>query len=59
MLKQDFTPDLIIQIRKRIASGNEYQQDIAAELGCNQGRISEIKNNAEWVQKVLDTSAEA
>jgi hypothetical protein len=35
------TPDLIREVRKRLAAG-EYQHDIAADLHLNQGRISEI-----------------
>jgi hypothetical protein len=48
-----FTPELIAEVKQRVANG-EYQHNIAADIGCNQGRISEIKNDAEWVQKVLD-----
>jgi hypothetical protein len=30
------------EVKRRIASG-EYQHDIAASLGWNQGRVSEVK----------------
>ena len=53
MNKKDFTPDLILAVKQRIVKG-EYQHKIAADLDCNQGRISEINNNAEWVQNILD-----
>lgn len=36
------TPEIIREIKFRIDKG-EYQHDIAADLGINQGRISEIK----------------
>lgn len=35
------TPEIVAEIRKRLAKG-EYQHDIAADLGLNQGRISEV-----------------
>ena len=34
--------EIIWEIRRRLAAG-EYQHDIAADLGINQGRISEVK----------------
>lgn len=40
-LRAKLTPELIAEIRRRLAGG-EYQHDIAAELHVNQGRISEI-----------------
>ncbi|MHA6768077.1 hypothetical protein [Sphingobium ummariense] len=35
------TSEIIAEVRRRLALG-EYQHDIAADLGLNQGRISEI-----------------
>jgi predicted transcriptional regulator len=35
------TEDIIREIRRRLRLG-EFQHDIAADLGINQGRISEI-----------------
>lgn len=35
------TPEIIAEILRRLALG-DYQHDIAADLGINQGRISEI-----------------
>ena len=35
------TPEIIAEIRRRLSKG-EYQHDIAADLGVNQGRISEV-----------------
>lgn len=37
------TPATYREIRRRIALG-DLQQDIAADLGINQGRVSEVKN---------------
>ena len=34
--------ETIWEVRRRLAEG-EFQHDIAADLGINQGRISEIK----------------
>ncbi len=36
-----FTAEVIAYVLERLRNG-EYQHDIAADLGCNQGRISEI-----------------
>ena len=36
------TSETVREIRQRLARG-EFQHDIAADLGINQGRISEIK----------------
>lgn len=36
-----YTPENFRLVKARIAAG-EYQHDIAADLGWNQGRISEI-----------------
>lgn len=36
------TDETIYEIRRRLASG-ELQHDIAADLGLNQGRVSEVK----------------
>lgn len=41
--RMKFTPELIAQVHERLRNG-EYQHDIAADIGCNQGRISEIKS---------------
>ncbi|GLT03042.1 hypothetical protein GCM10007897_44830 [Sphingobium jiangsuense] len=35
------TPEIVAKIRERLAMGH-YQHDIAADLGVNQGRISEV-----------------
>jgi len=35
------TPEIIAEIRRRLALG-EFQHDIAADLGLNQGRVSEV-----------------
>lgn len=35
------TPEIIAEIRARLSLG-DYQHDIAADLGINQGRISEV-----------------
>lgn len=37
-----YTPENFDLVRMRLAAG-EYQHDIAADLGWNQGRISEVK----------------
>lgn len=36
------TSETIWEIRRRLARG-EFQHDIAADLGINQGRVSEVK----------------
>lgn len=38
------TPELVRQIKELLQSGLYYQHQIAAMLGVNQGRISEVKN---------------
>jgi hypothetical protein len=38
-----YTQNVIRKVKRRLANG-ELQHDIAADLGWNQGRISEIKN---------------
>jgi len=40
--RANYTPEVEAEIRSRLERG-EYQHDIAADLGWNQGRISEIK----------------
>ena len=37
-----YTPETYQLVRARLAAG-EYQHDIAADLGWNQGRVSEVK----------------
>jgi len=37
------TPEIIQEIKDRLAVG-QFQHDIAAAYGLNQGRVSEIKN---------------
>lgn len=37
-----YTPEVFCEVMKRLAHG-EFQHDIAAELGWNQGRVSEVK----------------
>lgn len=36
-----YTPEVFSEVKKRLASG-EMQHDIAADLGWNQGRVSEV-----------------
>jgi hypothetical protein len=40
--RASLSPETIAEIRRRLACG-EFQHDIAADLGWNQGRISEVK----------------
>jgi DNA-binding transcriptional regulator YiaG len=48
--------ETIREIRRRLAEG-DYQHDIAADLGINQGRVSEVNtgkrhpSNDNWVGK--------
>lgn len=37
-----YTPEVYCEVKRRLASG-EFQHDIAADLGWNQGRVSEVK----------------
>ncbi len=37
-----YSPETYREVKARLAAG-EYQHDIAADLGWNQGRISEVK----------------
>lgn len=37
-----YTAEVFREVKARLASG-EFQHDIAAELGWNQGRVSEVK----------------
>lgn len=37
-----YTPEIYRQVKLRLDAG-EYQHDIAADLGWNQGRVSEVK----------------
>lgn len=37
-----YTPETFNEVKRRIAAG-EFQHDIAADLGWNQGRVSEVK----------------
>ena len=37
-----YTPEVFREVKARLDAG-EYQHDIAATLGWNQGRISEVK----------------
>lgn len=37
-----YTPEVYCEVKRRLAAG-EYQHDIAADLGWNQGRVSEVK----------------
>ena len=41
-LRAPYTQETYQLVRARLAAG-EYQHDIAADLGWNQGRISEVK----------------
>ena len=38
-----YSPEIFRLVRERLAAG-EFQHDIAADLGWNQGRVSEVKN---------------
>jgi len=38
-----YTAEVLRQVKARLAAG-EFQHDIAADLGWNQGRVSEVKN---------------
>lgn len=37
-----YSPEIYCEVKARLAAG-EYQHDIAADLGWNQGRVSEVK----------------
>lgn len=37
-----YTPEVFRLVKARLAAG-EFQHDIAADLGWNQGRVSEVK----------------
>lgn len=37
-----YTPEIYQEVKMRLAAG-EFQHDIAADLGWNQGRVSEVK----------------
>lgn len=37
-----YTPEIFREVKARLAAG-EFQHDIAADLGWNQGRVSEVK----------------
>lgn len=37
-----YTPEIFRLVKARLAAG-EFQHDIAADLGWNQGRVSEVK----------------
>lgn len=36
-----YSPEVYLEVKRRLADG-EYQHDIAADLGWNQGRVSEV-----------------
>jgi predicted XRE-type DNA-binding protein len=38
------SPELVRQIKELLRSGLYYQHQIAAMLGINQGRVSEVKH---------------
>lgn len=38
-----YTPEIFRLVKARLAAG-EFQHDIAASLGWNQGRVSEVKS---------------
>jgi hypothetical protein len=46
----NLTSQDVADIKQRLLSG-EYQHDIAAKYGLNQGRISEIKTGKRFQQK--------
>ncbi len=37
-----YSPEIFCEVKQRLANG-EFQHDIAADLGWNQGRVSEVK----------------
>lgn len=37
-----YSPEVFCEVKRRLAKG-EFQHDIAADLGWNQGRVSEVK----------------
>ena len=37
-----YAPEIFCEVKQRLAAG-EFQHDIAADLGWNQGRVSEVK----------------
>lgn len=37
-----YTAEVFNEVKRRIAAG-EFQHDIAADMGWNQGRVSEVK----------------
>jgi hypothetical protein len=37
-----YSPEVFCEVKRRLANG-EFQHDIAADLGWNQGRVSEVK----------------
>jgi hypothetical protein len=50
-----YTPEVFCKVKQRLAYG-EFQHDIAADLGWNQGRVSEVntgKRGADPDQLVL------
>lgn len=38
------SPDMVVKIKALLDEGKLFQHQIAAILGVNQGRISEVKN---------------
>ncbi|MFM2271604.1 MAG: hypothetical protein RL702_669 [Pseudomonadota bacterium] len=40
--RKPYSPEVYLEVKKRLAKG-EFQHDIAADLGWNQGRVSEVK----------------
>lgn len=47
-----FTPEIIHTIKQRVDNG-EYLHNVAADYGCNSGRIAEIKWDYPWVVENL------
>jgi hypothetical protein len=41
-MRAPYTPETYRDVKMRLANG-EFQHDIAADLGWNQGRVSEVK----------------
>ena len=42
LTRAPYSPETFNEVKRRLAIG-EYQHDIAADLGWNQGRVSEVK----------------
>ncbi len=50
MKGEPLTPEKAAVIKRLLISTSLYQHEIAAMVGCNQGRVSEIKNRKRFVE---------